>query len=428
MLLSLAFYRLAVKTYTAAIALAAPFHQKAKAWTAGRKNWRKQTAQQLPPKTATLRRVWVHCASLGEFEQGRPLIESLTQHYGSDVEIILSFFSPSGYEVRRNYPLAAAVLYMPADTAANARDFYDLVQPDLVVFVKYEIWYFFLQEAHQRQIPAVLISAYFDNNKPYFKWYGVTLRRALHFFDKIFVQNENSLRLLQHIGIAHCQIAPDTRFDRVAATAAAHAAELRWLADFKQTQPLIVAGSTWQADEAALMLWSAQKEAASWKILIAPHEINEKEIVALCEVWQNRGVVRYTQLQATDRPEALLARAQVLILDTIGLLSQCYRYADIAYIGGGFGKGIHNILEAAVFGVPLVFGKKYQSFNEAVELVAAGGAVAAATPENAAVLLGELCCHEPKRRQRGSINAQYVQQRRGGTAIIMQYIQQLLKK
>lgn len=363
-------YRLSLFFYRVAIGIAAFFgNSKARLWIKGRRRFFEQL--QVPPlaqgKTKT---VWLHCASLGEFEQGRPVVESLLQRQ-PEYRLILTFFSPSGYQIRKNYSLADAVWYLPMDSPRNAQRFIDAINPDTVIFVKYEFWYYYLQTLYRRSIPTFLISAIFRPQQSFFRWYGGFFRQMLGFFKHIFVQNQSSSQLLHSIGIKHHSIVGDTRLDRVLAICH-NPADFPLLQAFKTNDntKILMCGSTWLPDEQLIIaFWTKHLQTQGWRLAIAPHEIHESHLKSLEMLLPLQSFVRYTQ--ATTHSAA---QAPVLIIDTIGILSQLYRYADVAYIGGGFGKGIHNTLEAAVYGIPVLFAPKYHKFAEAVALIERGAA------------------------------------------------------
>lgn len=308
--------------------------------------------------------IWFHCASLGEFEQGRPVIEAIRERLPGR-KILLTFFSPSGYEKRKDYHGADYVMYLPLDTSRNASRMLDLLSVEMALFIKYEFWYHFLKELAWREIPTYLVSGNFRADQLFFKWYGGWYRRFLNLFTHIFVQNHESESLLAGIGQHHVSLAGDTRFDRVYEikhSPFTHPA----LEDFGKDSAIIVAGSTWEQDEQLLaQVYGKLPELVSW--IIAPHELSEGHLRNLQERFP--GAACYTQLES-GVPEG----CRVILVDTIGKLSFLYRYGVMAYIGGGFGKGIHNILEAATYGLPVIFGPTYKKFSEAVELTSLGGA------------------------------------------------------
>jgi 3-deoxy-D-manno-octulosonic-acid transferase len=310
--------------------------------------------------------IWFHCASLGEFEQGRPLMERMKKEDPS-CKILLTFYSPSGYEIRKNYEGADYVYYLPADTPEKVRRFLDLVNPKAVFFIKYEFWFNFLDEIGKRGIPAFLVSGIFREEQHFFKWYGSWFREKLKSFKRFYIQDEASAALLERFGFTNVLVSGDTRFDRVLEIAA-DARELPMTEAFKGNKKLIVAGSTWEADEELLL--SLQPDTSGYKLLIAPHEIGEEEVAASVRRFESK----YRVMTWSGANKSNVKDSEILIVDNIGMLSSLYRYGDIAYIGGGFGEGIHNILEAAVCGLPVIFGPNYEKFSEANELIAAGGA------------------------------------------------------
>lgn len=355
-------YNLAISLYTWGIWIASFFNKKAKLWVNGRKNIWTDLAQNIEP---TEHLIWIHCASLGEFEQGRPLIEHLKQT--QKCKILLTFFSPSGYEIRKNYAHADYIFYLPADTKANALRFLDIVQAQLVIFVKYEFWYNYLTTCFERQIPTILISAVFRENQLFFQPYGKKMKRLLETYTHIFVQNEDSQKLLNRHGIHQVSVVGDTRIDRVLQIAQ-NAPTFPLIAAFAKGQKILIAGSTWQADEAILNHFINNNKLENWKIIIAPHEIKESNIQRLEQQ------LFMPSLRYSNANEQNIQSAKILIINNIGMLSALYQYGTIAYIGGGFGAGIHNTLEPIAFGLPVLFGPKYQKFMEAVQLVAVAGA------------------------------------------------------
>ena len=347
-------YNIGVRLYFFAIYLASFINKKASLWINGRKN----TLYAKYGKS-----VWFHFASLGEFEQGRPVLEYIRKTH-PDKKIVVTFFSPSGYEIRKNTPLADAVYYLPLDTASNARNFINSIQPEIAIFTKYEYWYHFFNELDQRHVPLYIISGIFRPDQVFFKWYGRLHRKMLGFVTCFFVQDEASKQLLHDIGINNVKVSGDTRFDRVWANAQ-QPKELQVVNDFKNGHKLFIAGSTWPEDEK--LVASLVLDYADWKFIFAPHEINKEKINTLINLLPDNSAIRYSQLNEEHLP---LTNYQSLIIDNIGMLSSLYQYADIAYIGGGFGVGIHNTLEAAAFGLPVIFGPNYQRFKEARDLVA----------------------------------------------------------
>ncbi|MCY7349475.1 MAG: 3-deoxy-D-manno-octulosonic acid transferase [Cytophagaceae bacterium] len=406
--------------------LAAPVHRKARQWVAGRRNWYQSLERQFAGQTGPV--VWFHCASLGEFEQGRPVLEAFRREF-PNWKILLTFFSPSGYTLRHDYEGADYVGYLPADTALNARRFVETVKPQLVFWVKYEFWYHHLNALHERGVPVVLFSAIFRADQLFFKSYGHFYRKMLFFFDQILVQNDASLQLLRGIGIPNAYLGGDTRFDRVAEIAAAPR-HFPLVEQFKGKTQLLVVGSLWPDDWEVLkgmlnaecrMLNEKNKNTrpfsiqhSAFRILIAPHEINPAQI----DRWQTEievPSVRYSQ--AT--PE-LVQAAKILWIDNVGMLASLYQYADYAFIGGAYGDGLHNTLEAAVYGVPIFFGNKvYHKFQEAHDLLALGCAFAVADAAELERIFSELRADETRRRQLADRAAAYVRDRLGATEQVM---------
>ena len=399
------FYNAGIRGYQLAVRLAAPFNEKAALWVKGRKNIRKQIAQ-IQRKGERL--VWFHAASLGEFEQGRPVMEALKAAEPS-TRILLTFFSPSGYEIRKNYAGADYILYLPSDTPGNARFFVEQLKPDAAVFIKYEFWYNYLHELYKNHIPVYLISAIFRPGQPFFKSWGTLHRRMLGFFNRLFVQDEESVQLLDSIGIRNAQRTGDTRFDRIEKVKL-----------FCNGLPAVVCGSTWPPDEDILLDY-INNDNSAYKWIITPHEIGESHIKAILEKCKKK-VVRYTDENAS------LADYEVLIVDYIGLLSSIYRYGQISYIGGGFGVGIHNTLEAAVYGIPVIFGPKYQKFKEAVSLIREGGAFSISNGEQLREVLNSLIQTPAIAETAGQKALNYVDSQLGATEIIVKELTQKQEK
>ena len=366
-------YSLFIFLFSVFMRITALFNAKAKLWVEGRKNILTKIKSQFQNHNYKI--IWFHCASLGEFEQGRPLIENLKKQQ-PEVKILLTFFSPSGYEIRKNYSGADWVFYLPLDRRSNAKEFVTIVNPAKAIFVKYEFWFHYLQELHANNIPTYFVSVnvradhYFL--KPYGKWALKQLKNVTHFF----VQNKTSFDLLTNAGITQCTIAGDTRFDRVY-TISQFAQNFPLVAKFPNDSKIIVAGSTWHEDEKLLSKLllefqsaNSKPETRNLKLIVAPHEIDEANLKQVEDIFSALRTIRYSKAI-----NANLADCDVLLIDNIGMLSSLYQHATLCYIGGGFGKGIHNILEAAVFGKPILFGPNYQKFEEAKTLVSLGGAI-----------------------------------------------------
>lgn len=367
-MLHLFFYRLFLLVYLLGIRIATLQNKKAQLWINGRKNWRKKIEAQISTLQHTSSTVWIHCASLGEFEQGRPLIERLKTHY-PETRIILTFFSPSGYEVMKNYKHTDVICYLPMDSATNAKDFIAIIKPSLVLWVKYEYWHYYLNEIYRQNIQLLLISGIFRKDQPFFKWYGKLYRDMLETFSYLFVQNEESAILAAKIlNKKNISINGDTRFDRVIEIEEKFepiSIIEQWIGS---TTQVLVAGSTWDEDDEELAHYV--KLHPEIKFIIAPHNINEEEIKDTLKIFP--GAVLYSSIENTTVTNTT---QHVLIIDNIGMLARLYHYATIAYIGGGFGDdGIHNVLEAAVYSKPVVHGPEYEKYVEANGLIEAGGA------------------------------------------------------
>ncbi|MDR2414398.1 MAG: 3-deoxy-D-manno-octulosonic acid transferase [Odoribacteraceae bacterium] len=352
-------YTTCIACYHAAIRALAPFHAKAAAWVDGRKNlWKQIDAFE----RGEGRLAWFHVASLGEFEQGLPLIE-LTREREPGTRIVVTFFSPSGHEARARHASIDAAFYLPPESRRNARRFLRAIRPDVVVFVKYEFWYHYLHALRDAGVPTYLLSARFRPGQPFFRPWGALHRRMLGFFEKILVQDDASARLLRSVGATRVEVTGDTRFDRVL-TIAGQARAIDRVERFRGDAPLVVCGSTWPADERVLSRCiRARGETCRW--VIVPHEVDEERVRALV-ARLGEGVARFSD-EVIDE-----TTCRVLIIDRVGLLSSAYRYATVAYIGGGFGRGIHNTLEAATYGIPVLFGPAYRKFGEAVEMTRRG--------------------------------------------------------
>lgn len=351
-------YNIGIHAYAFLLFVFSFWHPKAKLWVVGRRGIFQNLKKSFELNSAPV--AWFHCASLGEFEQARPVLETFKTEF-PEYKILLTFFSPSGYEIRRNYSQADWVFYLPIDTYSNAARFVAIVKPKITFFVKYEFWYHYLKALKNAQVVVISFSSIFRQKQIFFQWYGGFYLGFLKLFDQIFVQNGESKKLLLNHGILQVEVAGDTRFDRVCALAQ-QIAPIAMISQFKASTTLWVMGSTWPDD--ITMLLSTILKYPEIKIIIAPHEISEKNIQQI-ETISAYNSVRYSLASAEK-----IQQKRVLIIDNIGMLSSLYQYADYAYIGGGFGKGIHNTLEAATFGMPIFIGPKYKKFQEAVDLVA----------------------------------------------------------
>lgn len=352
------------------------------------------------------RYIWIHAASLGEFEQGRPLIEKIRNEY-PDRKILLTFFSPSGYEVRKSYNKVDAVCYLPFDTPANARRFIDLVNPEMAIFIKYEFWGNFMQQLAKRDIPTYLISAIFRKSQSFFKPLGGTFRNILKCYTHIYVQDENSCQLLNSIGISNVTIAGDTRFDRVTDIMKT-TVELPLIAAFKASvSHIMVVGSSWEADENIYLQWLNENK--NFKAIIAPHEFDTDRLSKMQK--SIPGSVLWSQIK--DRSDIDFNSVRCIIIDCFGLLASLYRYGNVAYIGGGFGHGIHNINEAAVYGMPIIFGPRFDKFKEACDLTSMGGAFSIKSKEEFEQLMQSMT--NEKITASGNIAGQYIKDNIGAT-------------
>ena len=409
--MGLMFYRLFIASYDFVLRLAALFNAKARLFVEGRAGTFDVLGQQMENRTAPL--AWFHCASLGEFEQGRPIIEAFKQEFPT-YKILLSFFSPSGYEVRKNYPLADYVHYLPLDTRANATRWVSLADPKIAFFIKYEFWHFYIREMAARDIPVLSVSSIFRADQVYFRPWGAFQRKILHNVTHFFVQDQNSENLLKKIGIACVSLAGDTRFDRVFEICQ-KATEIEGVAKFSATGKVMVIGSCWPEDMEVLYPFIRANEL---KYIIAPHEISTKFIA---EISSKAG----KKVTLFSKGPQSWPGNDVLVIDNIGMLSRLYQYADYAYVGGAFGKGLHNILEAATFGLPIFFGNKsYARFKEAVELRAQSAAFAVGSYEKLQKAFDNLNKDE-NYPTASHISAGYVKKNTGATAKVIRFTREL---
>lgn len=360
---------------------------------------------------------WMHVASLGEFEQGLPIIERLRTEYPSH-KILVTFFSPSGYEVKKNTSAADLVVYLPMDTKKNVSRFLDKVRPELAIFVKYEIWPNYLRELEKRKIPTILISAIFKKEQIYFKFYGGFMRKALRKFDHYFVQDAASRQLLASIQIKDCSVTGDTRLDRVSEILDRDN-QLDFMQAFKKDRLCFVAGSTWPEDESILIDY-INHAPKNLKYILAPHTIKKDKILGLA------GAITKKKMLFSNIDVHTIGDCEVLIVDTIGLLTKIYSYADIAYVGGGFATGLHNTLEPAVFGVPVIIGPNYEGFKEAENLVAQKGILPIADQWTFGELMKKMLDNSEFRKKTGAVNAEYIAKNKGASSQIMTYLRELL--
>ena len=388
------------------------FNEKIEKGVKGRLETFNKLENAIGPKDKTL---WFHCASLGEYEQGLPVFKELREHYLTH-KIVLSFFSPSGYEIRKNTEIADVVIYLPLDTKKNARRFFNIVNPELSVFVKYDIWPNFLMELKKRHLKVILISALFRKKQSFFKFYGIPLRKALFAFEHIFTQNETSKDLLKTINYNHVTVSGDTRFDRVSSQLKQNN-KLDFIDRFKQDKLCVVAGSTWPEDESLFINHINSKTLKDVKFIIAPHNIKPNQIANLKENISTETVL-FTEKDTTD-----CSKAQVFIIDTIGLLSKIYSYADIAYVGGAMGHtGLHNTLEPAVFGVPIIIGNNHSKFPEAKAMITNSGMFEVSNQQEFDSILKKLINNSDFRLESGSKNLEYIKKNRGAVDQILNFL------
>jgi len=400
-------YNLSIFFYSLLIHCAGLFNKKARLWIEGRKNVFTKIKNTISSKELI---AWFHCASLGEFEQGRTVIEHLRKRH-PEYKILLTFFSPSGYEVRKNYKAADYIFYLPLDTSGNAKRFLDIVKPSIVFFIKYEFWFNYIRNLRKKNIPFFVISANFRHGQHFFKWYGGWFRQQLRSITHIFVQNKESLELLKRINITQATVSGDTRFDRVYEITG-NVKTFPVIQRFCEDSDVFVAGSSWPPDEEFLTrIINSGK--INYKFIIAPHLVNKSHVASLTEKIKGH-VVKYSE---ADEENVMCAK--VLVIDCIGILSHVYRYGKIAYIGGGFGSGIHNILEAATFGLPVIFGPKYHKFQEAIALIKEGGAFSISSEAEFNNTIMRLYNNPDLLEQASEIAKNFVQKNIGATKIIL---------
>lgn len=396
-------YNIAMSVTACGMRLVSPWHHKAKLTVQGQKRTVPYLKETLDTDGGY---IWIHAASLGEFEQGRPLIEKIREEH-PDAKILLSFYSPSGYEVRKNYDKVDAVCYMPVDTPRRVKEFLDVVKPKMAIFVKYEFWGNFLEQLKQRNVPTYIISSIFRPNQSFFKPWGGMFRKMLGCFTHLYVQDEESRELLHGIGVDNVTVCGDTRLDRVLQIKA-QAKEFPAIAQMVDgCKNVMVMGSSWQPDEDIVIpYFNSHPE---MKLIIAPHEFDENRLETMMARIK-RPVARYTQLEGKDP-----ATLDCMIIDCFGILSSLYRYGTIAYVGGGFGSGIHNVPEAAVYGIPVIFGPKHEKFKEAVELNACGGGFAISNAHQCHAILDKLIGDEQALEEAGTAASNYIENHTGAT-------------
>ena len=406
-------YNFIIYLYLIGVAIYSRFNEKVRKMWRGEHNAFRVLRDKVEPGA---RYVWFHAASLGEFEQGRPLMEQL-RHEHPELKILLTFFSPSGYEVRKNYEGADIVCYLPLDTPLNARRFLRLIRPEKAYFIKYEFWYNYLHILKHRSVPVYSVSSIFREGQVFFRWYGRQYGRVLKCFTHFYVQNEKSRELLGRLGITSVSVTGDTRFDRVLqikAQAKRPDVLNRFAAD---QRPVLVVGSSWEADEDIYIPYFAQK---TWRIVVAPHVVGDDRVRLLSQRFEEQGkkVLTYTQAEAMQQPEGI-ARADVLIVNCYGLLSSIYSYADVCYVGGGFGVSVHNTLEAAVWGKPVVFGPENHKFQEVQQLKQCGGGFEIGSKDDFVRLMDRFVADSSFMQQAGQQAADYVATHAGATQRIL---------
>ncbi len=408
------FYNIFLFLYSAGIRIASLFNPKAKQWLIGRST---QTVAVAPSSSKT---VWMHCASLGEFEQGRPVIEALKKNNPS-LQIVLTFFSSSGYQACKNYKGADYIFYLPMDNIFSAKNFIDSINPSLVLWVKYEYWFYYLQELKKRNIAVLLVSGIFRTSQPFFKWYGGIWKKMLESFAHFFVQNEASKKLLAGIGVTqNVTISGDTRFDRVTAIAETFLNN-NIITAFCNSQKVIVAGSTWEDDEVILAAY-ADETHHQFKLVIVPHELDKAHLTEVKKMFKQS--VCYTDVEKDITLLQNISNYKVLIVDTIGMLSRLYSVAYINYVGGGFtNDGIHNILEAAVWGKPIIIGENYEKYFEAIDLVESGAAESIGDTNELREVIDDWEKDENYYNESAAAAKKYVYENAGATEKIINYIQ-----
>jgi 3-deoxy-D-manno-octulosonic-acid transferase len=462
-------YHISISLYLFASGIMGIFSRKAALFYAGRQSLLSLIEDEMSYSQDSDREtVWFHCASVGEFEQARPIIELIRERFPL-YRIVITFFSPSGYELRKNYPLADHIFYLPMDTKKNAAKFIELINPSLVIFVKYEFWRNYLTRLNKCGVPVYLVSGIFRQGQPFFRWWGGSFRNILNLFTHLFVQDENSASLLRGIGVERVTVCGDTRFDRVHALAQ-KAVKISSVEIFCGSSLCCVAGSTWPADEELIVAHyrryfhrekiakryselkrgkhrqpkdsiryghfpeldanlsvdsheniSVDSHEPKFKLIIVPHEVDENQIKKLIALLRDIPYVRYSELEGNHKGE-VLSEASVLIIDSVGILSRVYRYGSFAYIGGGFGAGIHNILEAATYGMPVVFGPKFRKFKEARDLTELGGAFSVKSKDELVEIFDKLLSDSTFRDECSSVCAGYVAKNIGATEYIVNSI------
>ncbi|NOY50586.1 MAG: 3-deoxy-D-manno-octulosonic acid transferase [Chlorobi bacterium] len=404
------FYNIFIVAYRLSIGLASFFDDKAALWVKGRRNIFAEIKSRLEPGGKT---IWFHCASLGEFEQGRPLIERMKKQEPG-TKIFLTFFSPSGYEIRKDYPFADYIFYLPYDSPKNARKFIELVRPQMAIFVKYEFWFNYISELKKRDIPLYLVSGVFREEHYFFKRWAWWQRKQLAKFNYFFLQDEKSKALLNTVGIHKALVAGDTRFDRVREILS-ETVDLPLIEKFMDNKKVLCAGSSWPPDE-DIILNFLDKAKPDIKLIIAPHDISKKHIDDILKKFEDYQTVLYSDKGIGDDE---YKNSKVLIINSIGLLNKLYRFADIAYVGGGFGLAIHNLLEAAVYGIPVVYGPKHRHFREAVELAENRGGFPIAGEEDFLAIMDKLISDKAFYKKNALAAGNYIRENAGASEMIL---------
>jgi len=409
------FYNLSLILFSIGTAIAALFNSKARKLLVGRIGLLRKIKSEINPDDKI---IWFHAASLGEFEQGRPVIENLIKEK-PEYSILLTFFSPSGYEIRKNYQYAKYIYYLPFDYSWNARLFLRIVKPKAIFFIKYEFWLNYIRFSYKQKIPIYCISANFRPNQIFFKWYGTWYKGFLKKFTHIFVQNSQSADLLIKAGITNIKVSGDTRFDRVISISKKSKSFIE-VDSFCSGSFVVIAGSTWPPDEEIIVQYinNSKKQI---KYIIAPHEVNNKENLNDLKRKINKKILFYSQIGKNEP-----SNFDVLIIDNVGMLSSLYKYGDVAYIGGGFGRGIHNILEAATYGIPVVFGPKYTKFQEAIDLINKKGAFSVNNYDELEAILENLYQDKNLLVNSGKICKDYIESNKGATSVIVNHVSSLL--
>jgi 3-deoxy-D-manno-octulosonic-acid transferase len=414
-------YNLAIFLTSILLPIVAIFNKKLKLFVDGRKQSFSKIEALKNKKV-----IWFHAASLGEFEQARPIIEQI-KNQDKSYKILVTFFSPSGYEIRKDYALADVVCYLPLDTEKNAKKFINKINPKLAVFIKYEFWPNLLNELKNKEIPTILVSGILREKQLFFKSYGGFMRKSLEAFHHFFVQDANSEKLLNSINFNNVTVAGDTRFDRVSKILEQDN-HLDFISAFKDHKYTFVAGSTWQEDEELLVNYINNKASENEKFIIAPHTIKSDSIVALQKSINKKSILYSDVISNSVEKSLELKDCQIFIIDTIGILTKIYAAADLAYVGGGLKTGLHNILEPATFGIPVIIGHKYDKFKEAVDLVKIGGCISIKNQQEFTENLEHLKNDANFRKLTGTINKKYIEDNLGATKLIMNYINNHLKK